>query len=353
MVDLEEMRKRIMDKLKISEKELDELIDKKVKEYGGLLNKEAATLLIFKELKDEEDEEKEEEKKGKEKEEMGEEVELDEINVDIIPLEDVKERMIEINTVARIERIFDVKEINGNKVVNILLNDGTRKALLSLWNEDIELIKTKNLKEGDCVLIKNAYAPKIYKDRVHLSIREGEIVKVKANLPPIEELIRMVNEKKLSFERKKIDELKEGEGVEIRGIIVAIHSSEPYFPVCEKCNKKMVLKKGYAICGCGNKVDEESEDLRWIFLCNVTVDDGFGNIKVVLNDNTNALNFDELKRLVIEGEDLEKYLNENLLGMDVVVKGIVVFDDYLQSLIFKARYWEETNPIEEFKRIKK
>ncbi|EHP85475.1 hypothetical protein [Methanotorris formicicus] len=349
MVDLESVRKEIMDKLKISEKELDELIDKKVKEYGGLLNKEAATLLIFKKLKDEN--EGKEEKEDEEKEEMGD-VELDEIDVDVIPLEDVLERMIEINTVARIERIFDVKEVNGNRVVNILLNDGTRRALLSLWNEDIELIKTKNLKEGNGILIKNAYAPKIYKDRIHLSIREGDIVKVKSDLPPIEELIRMVNERKFSFERKKIDKLKEGDGAEIRGIIVAIHSSEPYFPVCEKCNKKMVLKKGYAICGCGNKVDEESEDLRWIFLCNVTVDDGSGNIKVVLNDNTNAMDFDELKRLVIEGEDLEKYLNDKLLGMDVVVRGIVAFDDYLQSPVFKARYWEVTNPIEEFKRKK-
>jgi hypothetical protein len=35
--------------------------------------------------------------------------------------------MIEINAIAKIEKIFDEKSVNNSKVVNILINDGTRR----------------------------------------------------------------------------------------------------------------------------------------------------------------------------------------------------------------------------------
>ena len=368
-----------MDKLNISENEFEELVNKRIKEYGGLLNREASIVVIHREVcRNEEnikttepvhndeninnnahtnDEDRNEnynengENSINEDNQTNEQVDISSIKT--IQLKDIVEKMIEINAIAKIEKIFDEKSVNNSKVVNILINDGTRMGLLSLWNKEIELLQTKHINEGDAVLIKNAVCPKIYKNRVHLTIGKGDIYKIESNLHlhELDERIKHAKEQRYSYDRTKINELSEGSNAEIRGIIVAIHGSEPYFPICEKCNKKMNLKKGYAICSCGNKIDEEGEDLKWLFLCNVVLDDGHGNIRAVLNDNTNSLDFNELKRLIIDGEDVRKYLVEELLGTDIIVKGYCVYDNYFQSLVFKSRSWDKTNPLDEFKRL--
>ncbi|MDK2987880.1 MAG: hypothetical protein PWQ47_1018 [Methanothermococcus sp.] len=244
------------------------------------------------------------------------------VQVETINLCDILEKMVEINAIVRVEKIFEKKIVNGSPVVNII--------------------------------IENAYSPKEYKDRIHLSIgRGGKISKVESDLPPLKELVHKIMEKKYSYSRKNISELNENIGAEIRGIIIALHSKEPYFPICGQCNKKMILKRGYAICKCGNKVSEEDENLKWLFLCNVTIDDGTGNIRVTLNNNTNVLDFKYLKELILDDEDILPYLTETLLGMDVVVKGIPTYDDYTKNLIFKTRQWDKTDPISEFNNLAK
>ncbi|MDK2790751.1 MAG: hypothetical protein PWP15_1258 [Methanothermococcus sp.] len=274
------------------------------------------------------------------------------VQVETINLCDILEKMVEINAIVRVEKIFEKKIVNGSPVVNIIVNDGTRRGLLSLWGDDINLIE--GIDEGDAILIENAYSPKEYKDRIHLSIgRGGKISKVESDLPPLKELVHKIMEKKYSYSRKNISELNENIGAEIRGIIIALHSKEPYFPICGQCNKKMILKRGYAICKCGNKVSEEDENLKWLFLCNVTIDDGTGNIRVTLNNNTNVLDFKYLKELILDDEDILPYLTETLLGMDVVVKGIPTYDDYTKNLIFKTRQWDKTDPISEFNNLAK
>jgi hypothetical protein len=377
MVDFNVLKKDIMDKLNISENEFEELVSNRIKEYGGLLNREASIVVIHREVcrnednikttepvhndeninnnthtNDEDHNENYNENSGNsinEDNQTNEQVDISSIKT--IQLKDIVEKMIEINAIAKIEKIFDEKSVNNSKVVNILINDGTRMGLLSLWNKEIELLQTKHINEGDAILIKNAVCPKIYKNRVHLTVSKGDIFKIESSLHELDEKIKLAREQRYSYDRTRINQLSEGSNAEIRGIIVAIHGSEPYFPVCEKCNKKMILKKGYAICSCGNKVDEESEDLKWLFLCNVVLDDGYGNIRVVLNDNTEALDFDELKKLIIDGEDVRRYLVEELLGIDVIVKGYCVYDNYFQSLIFKSRSWSKTNPLDEFEKL--
>ena len=119
-----------------------------------------------------------------------------------------------------------------------------------------KLLRLEGINEGDAILIENANAPKKFKDRIHLALSKlGKISKIESDLPKMEELLKKSSSKRNDFSRKSISELTDGMGAEIRGLIVSIHSKDPYFPVCDKCNKKMTLKKGYAICKCGNKID--------------------------------------------------------------------------------------------------
>jgi len=271
-------------------------------------------------------------------------------NVETINLNDVIEKMVEINAIVRIEKIFEEKIVSGNPVVNIVLNDGTGRALLSLWTEEIKLLDGIN--EGDAILIENANAPKKFKDRIHLSLSKlGKISKIESDLPKMEELLKKSSSKRNDFSRKSISELTDGMGAEIRGLIVSIHSKDPYFPVCDKCNKKMTLKKGYAICKCGNKIDEEDENLKWLFLCTCTLDDSTKTLRTTLNNNTEYLDFKSLKKMIIDDEDILPELTDKLLGLDVTAVGITVYDEYLKDLAFRCNSWERTEPNLEFKEL--
>ncbi|WP_459201661.1 DNA-binding protein [Methanococcus sp. CF] len=273
-------------------------------------------------------------------------------DIDTILLNDIIEKMIEIKSIVRIEKIFEEKIVSNNPVVNVVVNDGSGRGLLSLWSEQIGFLE--GLHEGDAILIENAHAPKKYKDRIHLALsKSGKISKIESDLPSIDELLKKSNAKRNDFSRKFISELNEGMGAELRGLIVAIHSKEPYFPVCDKCNKKMVLKKGYAVCKCGNKVDEEDENLKWLFLCTCTLDDGSKTIRLTLNDNTKYLDFNELKKIIIDDENILDILNDELLGLDILTSGFTTYDEYLKDTTFRCNSWDKLDVMEEFNNILK
>ncbi|ABR55027.1 conserved hypothetical protein [Methanococcus vannielii SB] len=268
-------------------------------------------------------------------------------SIELINLSNIVEKMVEINAILRIEKIFEQKIVGKNPVVNVIVNDGTAKGLLSLWTEEIKFLE--GIFEGDAILIENANAPKKFKDRIHLSLsKNGKVSKIESNLPKLEEMLENSNTKRSDFSRKLISELKEGIGAEIRGLIVSIHSKNPYFPVCGICNKKMTLKKGYAICGCGNKVDEEDDNLKWLFLCNCTVDDGTKTIRATLNNNTKCIDFKKIKKMIIDDEDIILELNRQLLGLDINISGITFYDEYLKDISFRSNFWNKTDPNTEF-----
>jgi len=268
-------------------------------------------------------------------------------DIETIKLSDIIEKMIELTSIARIEKIFEEKIVSGNPVVNVVVNDGSARGLLSLWSEQIDLLN--DLNEGDAILIENAHAPKKYKDRIHLALsKSGKISKIESDLPVIDELLKKSSAKRNDFSRKLISELKEGMGAELRGLIVAIHSKEPYFPVCDKCNKKMVLKKGYAVCKCGNKVDEEDENLKWLFLSTCTLDDGSDTVRTTLNDSTEYLDFNELKRMIIDDENILDVLNEKMLGLGILASGFTIYDEYLKDTAFRCNSWNKINVMDEF-----
>ncbi|MBP2201781.1 hypothetical protein J3E07_001206 [Methanococcus voltae] len=273
---------------------------------------------------------------------------LDVSECDTIKLGDILEKMIEINTIVRVERIFDESEVRGTKVINVVVNDGTRKGLLSLWGNQRSLLK--DVVVGDSILIKDAEAPKLYNNRIHLKItNSGNLIKVKSNLPSLNELLANGGSSS-SSSRKSIADLQEGDNTELRGLIVALHTKEPYFPLCDDCKKKMVLKKGYAVCKCGKKIDEEAEDLKWVFLVNVTLDDGTGTIRLTLNDENDFLDFKNLKKMVIDDENIMELLNKKLMGLDIVVSGYAKHNDYFDETIFQSKFWHPSNPVEEIKR---
>ena len=89
-----------------------------------------------------------------------------------------------------------------------------------------------------------------------------------------------------SFERKKIEQLRDGDGsAEIVGTVVQVFDPS-FFNVCSECNRKVTESMGAFSCATHGEVKPSLS-----YVMNLIVDDGTGNIRSVLwkNQTTHLL----------------------------------------------------------------
>jgi replication factor A1 len=129
-IELYELVKDLMEKEKF-EKEIKTRYD----EYEGLLNEEALAYLIVDEL-------------GRsviESVKISELKEGDSVSL-VVDVEDVRE-----------PREFTRKNGSTGQVVNIEITDGTGRCRLTLWDKDVEAVKSGKIRKGSKIRIVNGY----------------------------------------------------------------------------------------------------------------------------------------------------------------------------------------------------
>ena len=70
-----------------------------------------------------------------------------------IKIEDLKDKMTDINLIATIKLVQPLREWNGQKVTSARIEDETGECNLDLWNED-----AINFKEGDRIRLSSGFA---------------------------------------------------------------------------------------------------------------------------------------------------------------------------------------------------
>lgn len=173
----------------LSKKDYDDKIKKLKIEYDHLIDDNTIELLIVDEL-------------GRNKE-------------NICKINDLK-NCIECTLIGKVIKISNTRNFNrkngsDGKVVNIELSDETGSCNLVLWNKDVELIKTKKIKEGTNVKIINGYVKNGYKG---LEINVGKY-----------SLIEILEEDDLNI--TKINNIKNEN--EIEGEIINIQPTRAFF----------------------------------------------------------------------------------------------------------------------------
>ncbi|HIP34928.1 MAG TPA: replication factor A [Methanothermococcus okinawensis] len=149
-MDTDRLVKEILKK--IPKEELERRIEKKIKESGGLISREAAISIIASELNID----------------INDYVDEEEFNFSIM---DISEGQSNVEVTGKIVDISDIREFRKRdgslgKVRNITIADNTGAIRLTLWNDKVELVE--DLEVGDVVRIENAYVRK-WKDRIELS----------------------------------------------------------------------------------------------------------------------------------------------------------------------------------------
>jgi hypothetical protein len=228
------------------------------------------------------------------------------------------------NLIGKVVQIFPVLSYNKNgkegKVGKLLLADSSSNAKVVLWDiSHISLLESGKIKEGDVLEILNG------------NIRNGEIhLSSFSDIKLSKEKMENVVEKR-TFSRKKLNEVKAGDSVEVRAFIV--QSFEPrYFEVCPECGKKVIDDQ----CLAHGKVQPSRRALL-----NLVLDDGSESVRAVLF-------MDQISKLGLSEEEifsLEKFAEKkmSLLGEEKIFSGNMRTNSLYNTTEFSVNNIEDLN----------
>lgn len=328
-VPLEELKEKIRRGALLTREEVELRIKDKINELSGLISEEGAAHIIANELG------------VKMLEEEGR-----------LKVKNIYVGMRQVEVLGKVVNKFEVREFEREgqkrKVGNLIIGDETGTIRVVCWGEQAELLG--KIKEGDVILIKWGWAKENNFNQKELHLNE----KSKVVVNPEGETMGEVKQG-LSYERKKIAELKEGDnGVEIFGTVVQIFELR-FFKICPECGKRVVEKEDGFYCGEHEKVTPGES-----YVLNLVLDDGTETIRGVFwRNQTNNL----LKRTE---EEISKFrdnpglfeeIKTELLGEQFKVVGRVNHNEMFErkefnvQLVFKGEIEEEVKRLEREKAI--
>lgn len=304
----------------ISADDIEKKVEEKQKELSGLISREGALYIIAKEagidiLK--------QPKKT---------VQIKDLTADV--------RNVEIK--ARVFKIFGAREFerNGvkNKVVNILLADGTGTVRMSLWDKQTGLLE--NFKPGDAIEIIGAYTKDDERGYIEMRIsKTGAIKKMEtSDLPEIETISQQI------IKQDYIANMQEGGIYEIRAAVVQIFESDQFYEICPSCGVRVKRDKDGFKCNTHGVVNPQ-----FMMILSGILDDGTGNIRTVFFRNAaeKLIGMDTGKALEF-GKDLS---TAEIMGKEFVVVGRVRKNPTFKRIEFVASDVLPVDPVAESRKI--
>jgi len=297
---VEELLEELERKSGLSREELMKRIDRKINELDNLITIVGAIYLVAREL--------------------GIELPSERRRVTISSIVPGMRRVSFIGRVFKISRIVEFGVGNRGKVVNLFVGDSTGYVKIPLWNEQVSFIDQKKVTVGSLIQVINGFAREGIYGEVEVSLGRLGMLKVIdyeiPEIPSAEELVQKFS----SFEKVKIKDIRPG-NFEITGFIVK------------------VFKGNYVYNSNGEK----------IMIVPTLIDDGTGDIRVSffreLAETLVGTSVDELEK--IEENERKSFLEERLLGREIIVEGRVKRNEMYDRLEMVATNIKPFNPTEE------
>ncbi len=242
---------------------------------------------------------------------------LPELKVQVFKLGELKKDMQNIDVFARIARIYEERdfEVEGRKgsVLNFLLSDGTAEIRAVAWNEMVAIVNKLNV--GDLIKIEGAYTKEgLQVVELHLGW-QARIIETPAGVE--------LGQVDFGARRKRVNELAEGEIVEVKGTVVDLYKGKLHYLICPKCRKKVEQLEEKYVCNACGEVKEPAINL----VAAVELDDGRGTVRCVLFGNNAekvlGIGKDELKKKLKEKspEQIVAEIKPKILGKEILVEG--------------------------------
>ncbi|MBI1972078.1 MAG: DUF2240 family protein [Candidatus Aenigmarchaeota archaeon] len=326
MLSLQEIIDKVAEQTGLNNAEIQKKVEEKKVELSGLISSEGAAHLVARDL-----------------------------NVDILKrvihrleIKNVVPGMRNAEIAARVFRVFPVREFERNgakgRVANVVLWDPTGTIRVSLWNDEIKVLET--LKEGDVVKV-TGYSKEDNRGEPELRLgNRGKIEKIEMDFPAIADA---------AIERGQDDagKLREGATTKIRGAIVQMFESDPFYEICPQCGIRVRSNDNKFFCDEHQYVTPD-----YSMVLSGVIDDGTMSIRAVFFRDTaeRLLGMGVKDALQIARDKMNKTapITENatkLLGKEMVFAGRVKRNSMFDRLEFIVSGLNDVNAIEESNKI--
>ncbi len=323
-IPYEEIVLKINEKTNINVSEIEERVEKKLKQLSGLISKEGAAHIVANELG----------------------VKIFEPLSGRLQIKNILTGMRDVEAVGKVLQIYDIKEFSNEarsgKVASIVIGDETGTIRIVMWGSQADNITKLN--QNDVVKIIGGYVRENNgRKEIHLNEKSQLIINPKG------EIVNQVIETKLGG-RKEIKELSENDNeAELLGTIVQVFDLR-FYEICPKCSKRAKQSTDLFVCNeHGNVIP------AYAYVLNTVLDDGTETIRCVFfrNQVDKLLSMSQEQVLKFKQEPAEfEAVKNDLLGTIVKLNGRVNKNSLFNRVEFITQQVETNpNPEEELKSL--
>ena len=324
-IPYEEIILKINEKTNMSVAEIEDRIEKKLKQLSGLISREGAAHIVANELG----------------------VKIFEPLSGKLQIKNILTGMRDVETIGKVLQVSDTREFMRNdavsKVASMLIGDETGTIRVVMWGSQAD--NAAALGSNDIVKIIGGYVrDNNGRKEIHLNDRSQLLINPKG------EIINDVNIEFKTRNRKEIKELNENDNeAELLGTIVQIFDLK-FYEICPKCSKRAKPSTDFFVCNeHGNVIPAYS------YVLNAVLDDGTETIRCVFfrNQLERLLNMTQEQLLKFRNESAEfEAVKNELLGTIVKLNGRVNKNSFFNRLEFVVQHVDNNpNPEEELKRL--
>lgn len=316
----------IIEKIKegsgLSETEITQKIDKKLKQLSGLISKEGAAHILANELG----------------------VKIFEIPKNI-KIKDILEGMRSIDIAGKVQQIYEVRDFETEKgrgkVGSFMFADETGSIRVVCWYDQTETIE-KLSKDLTIRLVGGYVRTNNNRKEIHLNERSKVIFNPKG--------VNIGEVKSFTSSRKKLSELTENaENVEVLATIVQVFEPR-FFEVCPECNRRAKQREDGFFCDEHNKVTP-----TYSYVLNLLLDDGTDTTRTIFFSRQLEKLLEKTKEEILTyKENLADFeqIKTDLLGKTIKVVGRVKKNEMFDRLeIISQLVFTDIDPEKEIKRL--
>ena len=324
-IPYEEIILKINENTKMTTTEIEDRIEKKLKQLSGLISKEGAAHIVANELG----------------------VKIFEQLSGKLQIKNILTGMRDVETLGKVLQISDAREfMKGDavsKVASVLVGDETGTIRVVMWGSQAD--NAVNLGQNDVVKIIGGYVRENNgRKEIHLNDRSQLIINPKG------ETVGGVFAETKSGNRKSIKDLNENDNeVELLGTIVQVFDIK-FYEICPRCGKR--AKPTATLFEC---IEHGNVIPAYAYVLNSVLDDGTETIRCVFfrNQVERLLNLNQSQLLSFKTNPAEfEAVKNNLLGTIVKLNGRTNKNSMFNRMEFVVNQVDtKPNPEEEMKRL--
>ncbi len=324
-IPYEEIILKINENTKMTTSEIEDRIEKKMKQLSGLISKEGAAHIVANELG----------------------VKIFEPLSGRLQIKNILSGMRDVETVGKVLQVYEIKEFatetRTGKVASMLIGDETATIKVVMWGAQADNVN--NLSLGDVVKVLGSYVRENNgRKELHLNDRSQLLIN------PQGEKIEDVAVSTRLGSRKDVKDLGENDSdIELLGTIVQVFDIR-FYETCPKCSKRAKPSVDLFVCSeHGNVIP------AYAYVLNVVLDDGTETVRCVFfrNQVDKLLNLNQEQLLNFRSNPAEfEVMKNELLGTIVKINGRTNKNSLFNRLEFVVNSVDtKPNPEEEMKRL--